>query len=90
MISIKEKSIITRLAKFYKVKKVFLFGSSLTSKKGRDIDLAVEGVAPKKFFLFYTDLYFKLPRSVDLVDLAFDSSFNRMVREDGLLIYGKS
>ena len=89
MITTQEKATITKLARRYKVRKIFLFGSSLFSKKGRDIDLAVEGVAPKRFFSFYTDLYFSLPRPVDLVDLAFDSSFNRMIREDGLLIYGK-
>jgi len=90
MISTKEKSIIKKLASRYRVKRVLLFGSSLTKKTARDIDLAVEGIAPKKFFSFYADLYFGLPKPVDLVDLTKDTSFNRMVREDGLLIYGKS
>ena len=90
MISIKEKSIIKRLASRYRAKRVLLFGSSLTRKSARDIDLAVEGIAPQKFFSFYADLYFDLPKPVDLVDLSEDTSFNRMIREDGLLIYGKS
>ena len=89
MISLKEKSIIKKLASRYRVKRVLLFGSSLYKKTARDIDLAVEGVAPQKFFSFYADLYFSLPKPVDLVDLTRDTSFNRMVREDGLLIYGK-
>ena len=89
MVSLREKSIIKRIARRYRVTSVLLFGSSLSRKTAHDIDLAVEGVAPKRFFSFYADLYFSLPKPVDLVDLTKDTSFNRMVREDGLLIYGK-
>ncbi len=88
MISLKEKSIIKRLASRYRVKRVLLFGSSLYKKTGRDIDLAVEGLPAKNFFKFYGDLLFSLPKSVDLIDLSKDSKFTRLVRQEGLAIYG--
>ena len=88
MISLKEKSIISRIAGRYRVKRVILFGSSLGKNSHRDIDLAVEGLRAKDFFKFYGDLLFSLPKPVDLVDLSQDSKFTRLVREEGLLIYG--
>ncbi len=88
MITTQEKATITKLARRYKVRKIFLFGSSLVSKKARDIDLAVEGVPAKHFFRFYGDLLFSLPKPVDLIDLTKDSKFTRLVRREGLAIYG--
>ena len=88
MITLKEKSIIKKLASHYRVKRVLLFGSNLSQKKARDIDLAVEGLPAKHFFEFYGDLLFSLPKPVDLIDLSKDSKFTRLVRQDGLTIYG--
>jgi predicted nucleotidyltransferase len=88
MISLKEKTIIKRLASRYRVKRVLLFGSSLTKKTGHDIDLAVEGLPAKHFFEFYGNLLFSLPKPVDLLDLSKDSKFTRIVRREGLAIYG--
>jgi len=88
MISLKEKSIIKKLASRYRAKRVLLFGSSLYKKTARDIDLAVEGIPAKNFFSFYGDLLFSLPKPVDLIDLSQDSKFNRLVRQEGLAIYG--
>lgn len=87
MISIKEKSIIRKIAGRYKVKRVFLFGSSLNKANGRDIDLAVEGLSPRRFFEFYGDLLFSLARPVDLIDLSKNSKFNRLVRRESLPVY---
>lgn len=89
MISQKNKTIIAALADRYGVKRILLFGSSATSpNEGRDIDLAVEGIQAKDFFKFYGDLLFSLDKSVDLVDLSADSKFNRLVRQEGIPIYG--
>ena len=88
MITMKEKSTITKLARRYKARKIFLFGSSLISKKARDIDLAVEGLPAKHFFQFYGELLFSLSKPVDLIDLSKDSKFTRLVRQEGLAIYG--
>ncbi len=88
MITMQEKSIIKRLALRYQAKRVLLFGSSLSKKSARDIDLAVEGVPAKSFFKFYGELLFSLPKPVDLIDLSRDSKFTRLVRQEGLAIYG--
>ena len=88
MISTKEKSIIIKIAGRYRIKRIFLFGSGLTKKKMRDIDLAVEGLPAKDFFRFYGDLLLSLTKPVDLIDLSQDSKFNRLVRQEGFLIYG--
>lgn len=56
-------------------------------REGRDIDLAVEGLAPEEFFRFYGDLLFSLSKPVDLVDLSQDSKFTRLIRREGLPLY---
>ena len=88
MISTKEKSIIKKIASRYHAKRVLLFGSSLSKKSARDIDLAVEGLPAESFFKFYGDLLFSLPKPVDLIDLSRNSKFARLVRQEGLPIYG--
>ena len=88
MITVQEQFIIKKIARRYGVKRVILFGSSLSKKNARDIDLAAEGVPPKKFFKFYGALLFDLPRPVDLVDLSHDTKFTRLIRQEGRLIYG--
>lgn len=51
MITEKDKDTIQRISKKYHVKRVLLFGSSIDPiKESRDIDIAVEGVAPEEFF----------------------------------------
>jgi len=91
MISEQDRAIIVDIARRYDVKGVLLFGSSVDpSRKANDIDLAVEGIAPAKFFDFYGELLFALSKPVDLVDLARDSKFNRLVSRDGIRLYGES
>ena len=54
MLSSDDKSAILRVSKRYKMSRLLLFGSSASPvKEGNDIDLAVEGIAPADFFLFY-------------------------------------
>ena len=91
MISINDKQIIQNIAEKYRAKHVFLFGSQIqrTRRKPRDIDLAVEGIAPKHFFLFYTELYDQLSQPVDLIDLKKDSLFCRLIKREGVLLYGR-
>jgi predicted nucleotidyltransferase len=91
MISGTEKKIILGLARKYKVRELFLFGSSCSPKKhGRDIDLGVRGVPAANFFNFYGDLMLSLSRAVDLVDLTKKNKFNALVCKDGLRLYGKA
>lgn len=89
MISEIDKKIIKELSEKYHVRKVLLFGSSLDPvKEGRDIDLAVDGIDPRKFFKYYGDLMLNLSKPVDLIDLSETSKFVTLVKEEGIPIYG--
>jgi len=89
MISPKDRSVIADVAVRYGAKRVLLFGSSAEpQREGRDIDLAVEGIPAHRFFEFYGELLFRLSKPVDLVDLSADSQFTRLIRRDGVALYG--
>lgn len=89
MISKSDRDAIISLSKKYGVSKVLLFGSNASAdKEGRDIDLAVEGIKPSKFFAYYGDLLFHLSKPVDLIDMSVPSRFKRMVAAEGIPIYG--
>lgn len=91
MISEQDKATIVEIARRYNVEGVLLFGSSADpNKQADDIDLAVEGIAPEKFFSFYGDLLFGLSKPVDLIDLSNNIKFNRLVYREGIRLYGRS
>jgi len=91
MISKQDKATIVDIARRYDVGGILLFGSSADPKmEVNDIDLAVEGIAPEKFFSFYGDLLFGLSKPVDLIDLSNDTKFNRLVYREGIRLYGRS
>ena len=83
MIALKEQEIIKKISKKYHAKRVLLFGSSLGGD-GNDIDLAVEGVVPGKFYDYYGELMFSLTKPVDLIDLSGTSKFVEMIRREGV------
>ncbi len=90
MISDRDKTAIMDLASRYKVREVLLFGSGADPEKpARDIDLAVEGIAPEEFFSFYGDLIFRLSKPVDLVDMSKNTKFTIMVRREGVQLYDR-
>ncbi|MCK4628155.1 MAG: nucleotidyltransferase domain-containing protein [Sedimentisphaerales bacterium] len=79
---------VRNCAEEFGVKAVWLFGSSLEDEnQATDIDLAVEGLDPAKFFDFYGRLYFELPKPVDLVDLSQNLPISIIVRTKGVRIY---
>jgi uncharacterized protein len=88
MLSKADRKAVIECAGKYKVSSVYLFGSSLGRMKANDIDLGVEGIAPKMFFRFYGDLIEKLSKPVDLVDLSDGSLFSRIVLKEGVKVYG--
>ena len=91
MISEQDKATIIGIARRYGVRAVLLFGSSADPKRqATDIDLAVEGIVPEKFFSFYGDLLFALSKPVDLIDLSNDTKFNRLVYREGVRLYGRT
>lgn len=89
MITESEKKTIREISERYAIKRVLLFGSSITlDKESRDIDLAVEGTSPKDFFRYYGDLMLELAKPVDVIDLSDVSKFTKMIREEGIPLYG--
>jgi len=84
MIKEKDKIIIKEISKKYGVKRVLIFGSSLDKKrKSNDIDIAVEGIAPKDFFKYYGDLLLQLSKPVDVIDLSSIFSLNKAIFSEG-------
>jgi len=91
MISERDKAIIVNIARRYDVEGVLLFGSSVDpNRQANDIDLAIEGIAPAKFFDFYGELLMSLSKPVDLVELSRDNKFNRLIYREGVRLYGRS
>lgn len=88
MLKKNEIAVIKKLAKKYNLKSVFLFGSSAEGNTYNDIDLAIEGIESGYFFSLYGELFKHLTKPVDLVDLKHKTSFNKLIREIGLKIYG--
>jgi len=79
---------IANIAKDFPLSAVWLFGSALADEDASvDIDLAVEGLAPEKFFEFYGRLFMELPKPVDLVDLSQNPPIAAIIREKGVRIY---
>jgi predicted nucleotidyltransferase len=90
MISAQDKSAIATLARLHGADRVWLFGSSAgRSRRGRDLDLAVEGLAPARFFHFFGELMLAVSKPVDLVALDKRSKLSALIRREGIPIYGK-
>lgn len=67
------------------VREVYLFGSAATGRlrDGSDIDLAVTGLPPERFFRAMGLAADLLDRPLSLVDLDEDTPFTRYLREQG-------
>jgi uncharacterized protein len=89
MIAVSDRETIVELARRFDVSCVILFGSSLEDdREANDIDLGVKGIEPRLFFKFYAQLFKRLSKPVDLIDLSRKSLFNDLVEETGVRIYG--
>jgi len=89
MLSEIDKQIIVDTARKYNVPAIYLFGSSLNDETiAHDIDLGVLGISPGLFIEFYTELFKKLPKPVDLIDLSKPAFFNKLILRDGIRVYG--
>ena len=81
MVSARDKATIAALARRYGAAKVWLFGSNAEPRRrGRDLDLAVEGVAPARFFQFVGDLMLSLSQPLDVVALDRPSKLGSLIR----------
>jgi len=90
MISETDKKIILECAQKYNLSSVILYGSSLSSQNFKDIDIGIKGIKPESFFDFYWDIYSRLSKPVDIINLSKESMFNRLVEEDGKILYDKT
>jgi predicted nucleotidyltransferase len=89
MINPKDKEIILSFAEKFRVKEIYLFGSSLDSEsEANDIDLAIRGVSPDLFFDFYGKLLRYLSKPVDIVNLSKSSRFTELIEKHAVRIYG--
>lgn len=69
-------------------KEVYIFGSIARGgqrNEPHDIDIAVSGLAPRRFLHAYGILLGELEHRFDLVDLDADDRFTRTLRERGKL-----
>ncbi len=66
---------------------IYLFGSLAVGNAHQrsDIDIAVRGLAPARYFEVFGRLLVSLDHPVDLVDLDSDNPFVRMLLEKGSL-----
>jgi predicted nucleotidyltransferase len=88
MIADRDRKIIEETAAKYHVKRVILFGSSVSpDKESRDIDIGVEGLEEKYFFAFYGELMCALSKPVDVVDLSTKSRFVELIQREGIPLY---
>lgn len=67
---------------------IFLFGSAVTGTMhaGSDLDLAVRGCPPQRFFHLFGRLLSDLEHSVDLVDLDVPSPFVEFLLTKGRMV----
>ena len=88
MIADRDRQIIEETAAKYHVKRVILFGSSLSpDMESRDIDIGVEGLEEKDFFAFYGELMCALSKPVDVVDLSTKSRFVELIQREGIPLH---
>ncbi len=87
MIADRDMQIIKETAAKYGIKRIVLFGSSLShDKESRDIDLGVEGFDEKDFFAFYGELLCALSKPVDIVDLSRKTKLVQLIEQEGMLL----
>ena len=69
-------------------REVYVFGSvaSGTTREDSDVDLAVAGLPPERFFATLAKLANLFDRSVDLVDLDEASPFTEYLKKKGTLL----
>jgi predicted nucleotidyltransferase len=82
---------IITISKEFDVEKVLLFGSCLDEiESAQDIDIAVKGVKPEKFFELYGKILGVVDSQIDLIPLEDTREhFAKRILEKGRLIYGK-
>ncbi len=80
---------IVNISESYGAKKVLLFGSYVDNAvKANDIDIAVSGIPPRKFFEYYAEVSTVIKENVDIIDLEDTRPYFRdCITREGKVIY---
>jgi len=80
-----EKAVV--ILKQFGAKEVYVFGSHSKGKArpGSDLDLAVKGIPPEKFYAAYGNLLTALIHEIHLIDLDEDNDFVKFLKYKGEL-----
>jgi predicted nucleotidyltransferase len=89
MVSQNDIQTIKTISDKYHARRVVLFGSALESQREpKDIDLAVEGIAPADYYRYCGELMMSLTKPVDIVDLSVPCKFVDLILKEGVVLYG--
>jgi len=82
---------IVEISKEYGAEKIILFGSCLKDlKSANDIDIAVAGVKPERFFEMYGKILSEIFTDMDLIPLEYAREhLSKRIFEQGKLLYAK-
>ncbi len=77
-----------RILKAAGSREVYVFGSAAQGAVSRanDIDFAVAGLPPERFFETMGRVQMAIPKQIDLVDLDEDNPFTRYLRKENELV----
>ncbi len=80
---------VVEITKAEGCREVYVFGSVATGVPGlrSDLDIAVRGCPPERFYRLLGRLMEELTHSVDLVDLDAETSVAKCLEEEGQLIH---
>ncbi len=90
MIPKHELDLAIEIAKKYKIGKLYLIGSSLyeDDEDINDYDFAVNEIPEGVFFKFYGELFYKMSKTVDVIDLSEASvKLKNIIFQEGKLVY---
>ena len=81
-------TLAARILKAAGSREVYVFGSAAKGgvEKANDIDFAISGLPPERFFPAMGRVQMALPRQIDLVDLDEDNSFTRYLQDEHELV----
>ncbi len=87
----RELAKVVSLSKEFGAEKVLLFGSCIDDvESAHDIDVAIEGVEPEKFFEMYGRILGEVDSELDLIPLEDTREhFAKRILEKGKLLYGR-
>ncbi len=87
----RELAKVVSLSKEFGAEKVLLFGSCLEDvESAHDIDVAIKGVKPERFFEMYGRILGEVDSELDLIPLEDTREhFAKRILEKGKLLYGR-